>query len=157
MEDRLEEIIQNGIWGKKRMKNTKKSKRRGIQKVYYVLKWISRRKGEKEQGRCHVWSDNGWEFPNSSNRWMIFQFRDNEKVLQTPSMINKNKSTLRYLKIKPVKIKDKKKILKVGRKDYLQLSSVTQSCPTLWDPMDCSMPGLPDHHQLPEFTQTYVL
>ena len=57
---------------------------------------------------------------------MIFQFRDNEKVLQTPSMINKNKSTLRYLKIKPVKIKDKKKILKVGRKDYLQLSSVTQ-------------------------------
>ena len=88
---------------------------------------------------------------------MIFQFRDNEKVLQTPSMINKNKSTLRYLKIKPVKIKDKKEILKVGRKDYLQLSSVTQSCPTLWEPMDCSTPGLPDHHQLPDFTQTHVL
>ena len=87
---------------------------------------------------------------------MIFQFRDNEKVLQTPSMINKNKSTLRYLKIKPVKIKDKKEILKVGRKDYLQLSSVTQSCPTLWEPMDCSTPGLPDHHQLTKFTQTHV-
>ena len=28
-------------------------------------------------------------------------------------------------------------------------SSVTQSCPTLWDPMNCSMPGLPVHHQLP--------
>ena len=37
-----------------------------------------------------------------------------------------------------------------------QFSSVTQSCPTLWDPMDCSMPGLPVHHQLPEFTQTHV-
>ena len=30
----------------------------------------------------------------------------------------------------------------------------TQSCPTLWDPMNCSTPGLPVHHQLPEFTQT---
>ena len=35
-------------------------------------------------------------------------------------------------------------------------SSVTQSCPTLCDPMECSMPGLPVHHQLPEFTQTHV-
>ena len=36
------------------------------------------------------------------------------------------------------------------------VSSVAQLCPTLWDPMDCSMPGLPVHHQLPEFTQTHV-
>ena len=35
---------------------------------------------------------------------------------------------------------------------WVQYSSVTQSCPTLWDPMNCSMPGLPVHHQLPEFT-----
>ena len=35
-------------------------------------------------------------------------------------------------------------------------SSVAQSCPTLCDPMDCSTPGLPVHHQLPEFTQTHV-
>ena len=38
----------------------------------------------------------------------------------------------------------------------VQFSSVTQSCLTLWDPMNCSMPGLPVHHQLPEFTQTHV-
>ena len=37
-----------------------------------------------------------------------------------------------------------------------QFSSVTQSCPTLCDPMNCSMPGLPVHHQLLEFTQTHV-
>ena len=37
-----------------------------------------------------------------------------------------------------------------------QLSSVTQSCLTLWDPVGCSMPDLPVHHQLPEFTQTHV-
>ena len=38
----------------------------------------------------------------------------------------------------------------------VQFSSVAQSCPTLCDPMDCRMPGLPVHHQLPEFTQTHV-
>jgi len=37
-----------------------------------------------------------------------------------------------------------------------QFSSVAQSCPTLCDPMNCSTPGLPVHHQLPEFTQTHV-
>ena len=39
---------------------------------------------------------------------------------------------------------------------FYQFSSVIQSCPTLCDPMDCSTPGLPVHHQLPEFTQTHV-
>ena len=38
----------------------------------------------------------------------------------------------------------------------LQFSSVAQSCPTLCNPVDCSTPGLPVHHQLPEFTQTHV-
>ena len=37
-----------------------------------------------------------------------------------------------------------------------QIRSVPQSWPTLCDPMNCSMPGLPVHHQLPEFTQTDV-
>ena len=37
-----------------------------------------------------------------------------------------------------------------------QFSSVTQSCPTLCDPMNHSTPGLPVHHLLPEFTQTHV-
>ena len=36
------------------------------------------------------------------------------------------------------------------------VNSVTQSCPTLCNPMDCSMPGFPVHHQLPEPTQTHV-
>ena len=39
---------------------------------------------------------------------------------------------------------------------WVQYSSVTQSCPTLCDPMNRSMPGLPVHHQLLEFTQTHV-
>ena len=40
--------------------------------------------------------------------------------------------------------------------ETVQFSSVAQSCPTLCDPMDCSRPGLPVHHQLLEFTQTHV-
>ena len=36
-----------------------------------------------------------------------------------------------------------------------QLGLVTQSCPTLCDPMDCTTPGFPIHHQLPELTQTH--
>ena len=38
----------------------------------------------------------------------------------------------------------------------VQLSSVAQSCPALCDPMNCSMPGLLVHHQLPKITQTHV-
>ena len=38
----------------------------------------------------------------------------------------------------------------------VQFSSVTQSCLALCDPMNCSTPGLPVHHQLPEFTQTHI-
>ena len=44
----------------------------------------------------------------------------------------------------------------MARGSSVQFSSVAQSCPTLCDPMNRSMPGLPVHHQLPEFTQTNV-
>ena len=40
---------------------------------------------------------------------------------------------------------------------HSQFSSVSQSCLILCNPMNCSTPGLPAHHQLPEFTQTHVL
>ena len=40
--------------------------------------------------------------------------------------------------------------------EVAQFSSVSQSCPTLFDPMNRSTPGLPVHHQLQEFTQTHT-
>ena len=40
--------------------------------------------------------------------------------------------------------------------DMKSESEVAQSCPTVFDPMYCSTPGLPAYHELPEFTQTYV-
>ena len=42
------------------------------------------------------------------------------------------------------------------KKSSVQFSPVAQSCPTLCDPMNSSTPGLPVHHDLPEFTQTHV-
>ena len=50
----------------------------------------------------------------------------------------------------------KTKIMASGPISSVQFSSVSQSCLTLCDPMNCSTPGLPVHHQLPEFTQTHV-
>ena len=44
----------------------------------------------------------------------------------------------------------------LGLSRWVQFSLVTQSCPTLCDPMNCSTSGLPIYHQLPEFTQTHV-
>ena len=46
--------------------------------------------------------------------------------------------------------------MEISPKKSVQFSSVTQSCLTLCNPMNHSMPGLPFHHQLPEFTQTHV-
>ena len=46
--------------------------------------------------------------------------------------------------------------LVMDREPSVQFSSDAQPCPTLCDPMNRSTPGLPVHHQLPEFTQTHV-
>ena len=67
--------------------------------------------------------------------------------------------------LKSLLMKVKKESEKAGLKLNIQktkimasspISSIAQSCPTLCDPMNCSRPGLPVHHQLPEFTQTHV-
>ena len=55
--------------------------------------------------------------------------------------------------------KERKNVGETGkfpRNSQQQFSSIAQSCLPLCDPMDCSMPGIPFHCQLPEFTQTHV-
>ena len=49
------------------------------------------------------------------------------------------------------------KILELRHLSFQRFSSVTQLCLTLCNPMDCSMPGFPVHHQLPDLAQTHVL
>ena len=46
--------------------------------------------------------------------------------------------------------------VRTGHGTTVQFSSVAQSCLTLCDPMNCSTPGLPVHHRLPEITQTHI-
>ena len=48
------------------------------------------------------------------------------------------------------------RVMEIKAKIKSQFSSASQSCPTLCDPVNCSTPGLPVHHQLPEFPQTHV-
>ena len=51
---------------------------------------------------------------------------------------------------------DAKILNKILANNSVPFSSVTQSCPTLFDPMDYSTPGFPVHHQLPELAQTHA-
>ena len=63
--------------------------------------------------------------------------------------------TLKFTRISFRKILKEIKILRCTY-SWVQFSLVAQLCPTLCDPMNCSMPGFPVHHQLLEFTQTHV-
>ena len=58
--------------------------------------------------------------------------------------------------IAAMKLKDTYSLEEKSWPTSVQFSSVAQSCPTLCNPMNHSMPGPPVHHQLPEFTQTHV-
>ena len=58
------------------------------------------------------------------------------------------------LEVLATAIREEKK--KGGNPNWRVKVLVAQSCLTLWNPMNCSMPGLPVHHQLLEFTQTEV-
>ena len=52
--------------------------------------------------------------------------------------------------------KNPQKYIRKSNLPMYQIRSVAQSCLTLCDPMNRSLPGLPVHHQVPEFTQTHV-
>ena len=74
-----------------------------------------------------------------------------ELLYYTPEIIRTLLIGYTSLQNKMFKRKKKKK-----QKEVIQFSSVTQSCLILFNPINCSTPGLPVHHQLPEFTQTHI-
>ena len=99
--------------------------------------------------------------------WMNYKLESTQQgEISTASDMQKAESE--ELKTLLMKVKDesektglklniqKTKIMASGSNSSVQFSSVAQSCPTLRDPMNHSTPGLPVHHQLPEFTQTHV-
>ena len=77
---------------------------------------------------------------------------ENEEELKSLLMKVKEKSEKAGLKLNI----QKAKIMASSLISSVQFSSVAQSCPTLCDHVDCSMPGFHLHHQLPELTQTHV-
>ena len=80
----------------------------------------------------------------SPHHWTIREFPEMELFLKRQNSGNgQKKSGFQQLRLG-------------GRNESVQISSFTQSCLTLCDPMNRSTPGLPVHHQLPEFTQTHV-
>ena len=82
------------------------------------------------------------------------RYADNTTLMveseELKSLLMKEKEESEKLNIQKTKIMASRPISSV------QFSSVAQLCPTLCDPMNQSTPGLPVHHQLPEFTQTHV-
>ena len=74
---------------------------------------------------------------------------------KTRDLFKKIRDTKGTFHAKMGKIKDRNGMDLTETED-IKIRSVVQSCPTLCDPMNCSTPGLPVHHQLPEFTQTHV-
>ena len=77
----------------------------------------------------------------------------NEKLLPAVNMKVKCEHTSNVVKFAKPRFQVTSSLLQFSS---VQFSSVAQSCPTLCDPMNCSTPGLPVYHQLPEFTQTRV-
>ena len=117
------------------------------QRYYFVHKALS------SQGygfpSSHVWMweldyKESWELKNGCF-WTVVL----EKTLES-HLLNKNKSQIYSIALGEQVFFLKYRIISV------QFSSVAQSCLTLCDPMNCSTPGLPVHHQLLEFTKTHV-
>ena len=85
-----------------------------------------------------------------------------QKIPNSQSKLKREKQSWRYqnpwIQTTLQSYNDQNSMLLAQNQKYtsVQFSSVAQSCPTLCDPMNCSTPGLPVHHQLPEFTQTHV-
>ena len=97
-------------------------------------------------------------FTSSFSIWMSFIYFSifppiNTRSRTSSTMLNKNYNKHRRVDIFLISCFH---FLWIYTQKWDQFSSVTQSCPTLCDPMNGSMPGLPVHHQLPEFTQTHV-
>ena len=78
--------------------------------------------------------------------------RENSRMWKTSDLFEKigDAKEIFHAKIGTIKYRNGMNLIEP------QFSSVTQLCPTLCDPMNCGRPGLPVHHQLPEFTQIHV-
>ena len=100
-----------------------------------------------------------------TNSWSLLKFMSIESLMLSSHLTLCSPLLLLPLIFHSIRVFSKKSVLRIRWAKYwsfsfsissVQFSSVTQSCPTLCDPVNRSTPGLTLHHQLPEFTQTHV-
>ena len=87
---------------------------------------------------------------------LILKFPDLEEIRITSAHISllRNSDTTTFRCKRRERLQIIVPVWAIESQYHIQFNSVTQSCPALCDPMDCSTPGFPVHHQLPELTQT---
>ena len=100
--------------------------------------------------QLHKWSEWKWQNYSYLQNNMIIHVRNPKRKIET--LLEKIRESVRYFISKSAMLISNFSVYK----NSVQFSSVTQSCPTLCNPMDCSMPGFLVYHQHLEFTQTHV-
>ena len=119
----------------------------------------------REHNRCGwVWTL-GWEDPLEKGiaiHSIILAWRNpwTEESGGLPSLVSQSQKWVKQQHAHTISFLEKKneKGTKILSDECItpSVGSVTRLCPTLFDPLNCSTPGLPVHYQLPEFTQTHV-
>ena len=106
--------------------------------------------------------DNLWPTTTGHKGLSLSNFQDDRSNRSTSTELGSQlgKQSLKFLCFSPWeevwKENPEPKVRMTITVSSVQFSSVAQSCPTLRDPMNRSTPGIPVHHQLPEFTETHV-
>ena len=91
-----------------------------------------------------------------TNSWSLLKLMSIESVMPSSHLILCRPLLLLPSILPSIRVFSNESTLCMRWPNSVQFSSVAQSCPTLCNPMNLSMAGLPVHHQLPEFTQTHI-
>ena len=102
------------------------------------------------QGTC--WLSGGRKISFSSSKRIMEKV---EQILDVAGFIKSHCDDCKWESLEKLSGRWQVSYVLLSGKRTISVQLVTQSCPTLCDPVDCSMPGLPVHHQLPELAQTH--
>ena len=108
---------------------------------------------EEHTGISHIPQ---WKIPHGATKTQCSQKKKNTRVIERPQMVQLMAWAALNVSVDLVIQSGPSTLMPSGKLFEIQFSSVAQLGPTLCDPMNCSTPGLPVHHQLPEFTQIRV-